>query len=263
MPSPFPGMDPYLEDPVFWPDVHHELMSVLRAMLNEQIRPRYVVRIEERVYVSDELDPGRHVLVPDVRIIEASEENRVARVTEEVAVAEPIVRTTLIDEEIHEAFLQIVDPKTRDVVTVIEVLSPSNKVRGSYGRQSYTHKRHELMHSQVHFVELDFLRGGERMPVEGGLPPCDYLVHVSRVSERPQGRLWPIRMEQSLPLIPIPLADGDPDATVELKHLIERVYENGGYDLLLDYNESPPPPMLSEVQREWLNALVAADSDRG
>ena len=145
MKSPFPGMDPYLEDPISWPDVHHEMMSVLRTMLNDQIRPRYVVRIEERVYVSDELDPGRHVFVPDLRIVKASDENLGPNASGEVVIAEPIVRTTLIDEEIHESFLKIIDPKTRDVVTVIEVLSPSNKVRGSYGRRSYAQDRKSVV----------------------------------------------------------------------------------------------------------------------
>jgi Protein of unknown function (DUF4058) len=66
MPSPFPGMDPYLETPDLWPDVHHELMSQIRAALNPRIKPHYVARVELRVYISDEDDPGRKALVPDL-----------------------------------------------------------------------------------------------------------------------------------------------------------------------------------------------------
>ena len=65
MPSPFPGMDPYLEEPGLWPDVHHNLITFAARFLTQQLRPKYYARVEERVYISDENDPGRRVIVPD------------------------------------------------------------------------------------------------------------------------------------------------------------------------------------------------------
>jgi hypothetical protein len=123
MPSPFPGMDPYLEDPGLWPDVHHGLISEIQAALNRQLRPKYHVRVEERVYISDENDPGRSVIVPDLQVaVRPGQEGSAFDPTRGPAldVAEPIVVTTLLDEEIHEARLEIVDREARLVVTVIE-----------------------------------------------------------------------------------------------------------------------------------------------
>src|SRR5438270_523545 len=113
MPSPFPGMDPYLEAPWIWPDVHHGFISGIRAALNPRLRPGYVARVELRVYISDDDDPGREALVPDLHIV-----------------------TTLMDEEIEEAFLKVIHVETESLVTLIEVLSPTNKIRGSRGRKS-------------------------------------------------------------------------------------------------------------------------------
>src|SRR5271166_6063081 len=140
MPSPLPGMDPYLEEPGLWPDVHHELISETRALLNTILRPKYYVRIEERVYISDEGDSGRLVMVPDLRIAlrpggEGSAFVRGGGTA--VDIAEPIEAITLIEEEIRESYVEIVDRVERLVVTVIEVLSPTNKVAGSRGRESY------------------------------------------------------------------------------------------------------------------------------
>src|SRR5258708_39686784 len=130
MPSPFPGMDPYLENPGRWPDVHHRLISISSDLLTAQLRPKYFVRVEERVYLSDQQDPGRAVIIPDMRIVPASAEQH-RRTTRAAAGAlatiEPVIATTLFDEEIHEARLEVIDREFRSVVTVIEVLRPTNK----------------------------------------------------------------------------------------------------------------------------------------
>jgi hypothetical protein len=250
-------MDPYLEDPALWPDVHHELMSVIRRELNAQLRPRYVVRIEERVYVSDEDDPGRRVIVPDLRIKQREGVETPRRENGGVATAEPIVVTMLLDDEIHEARLEVIDAETRAVVTVIEILSPTNKVVQSRGRESYQRKRIELLTSSTHFVEIDLLRAGRRMQVKGGLPPCDYVVHVSRVEQRPDSTVWPLRLQQTLPQVPIPLTRGDADAVVNLQHVLATAYDNAGYDGVVDYGGDPPPPPLTDEQRAWLYDALA------
>ena len=261
MPSPFPGMDPYLEKPALWPDVHHGLISVLQATLNQQVRPRYYVRVEERVYISDENDLGRHVIVPDVRV--AKSERPAARVgavqappsTPGAAVAEPIELTTLIDDEIHEPRLEVIDGAQRQVVTVIEILSPTNKVPGSRGRESYEQKRVEVMRSPSHFVEIDLLRAGVPLRTRELIPPCDYTVHVSRVGRRPRATVWPIRLPQRLPVIPIPLRGDDPDAWVDLQQALVEAYDRGAYDLSVDYTGDPAPPLSPELA-EWADALL-------
>ena len=133
MPSPFPGMDPYLESPGLWPDVHLHLISEISAALNQNFRPRYVARAELRVYVSDDDDPGRTVLVPDVRV-EAGPKRKGSRKPEAepaLVAGAPLIVPTLMDEEIEEAFLKIIHVESESLVTVIEVLSPANKVRGA------------------------------------------------------------------------------------------------------------------------------------
>jgi hypothetical protein len=184
-------MDPYLEEPGLWPDVHHELISEVRAVLTGLLRPKYYLRVEERVYISDENDPGRKVIIPDVRIADNPNWQGGQLAAMEgggLAVAEPIEVTSLIDDEIHEAQLEIIDRAQRQVVTVIEIASPTNKVAGSQGRASYLRKRQEAMNSPSHLVEIDLLRAGDPLNFRELLPPHDYLVHVSIRQRRPRSR---------------------------------------------------------------------------
>lgn len=253
MPSPFPGMDPYLEDPARWPNVHHGLISEIQALLTSQLRPKYYVRVEERVYVSDEDDPGREVLIPDVRIARGARHKARGsgrKKSPALQVAEPIVRTTLLDDEIHEAGLRVVDGAGKKVVTFIEVLSPTNKIASSRGRASYEEKRREVMSSPSHFVEIDLLRAGVPIPTKEERPAGDYFVHVSRAAQRPDGEIWPISIRQKLPVIPIPLNAEDPDALLDLQAVLDNAYDRGGYDLDTDFRKSPVPPLRDE-DAEW------------
>ena len=258
MPSPFPGMDPYLEEPGLWPDVHHELISETRALLNTVLRPKYYVRIEQRVYISDEGDSGRLVMVPDLRIaLNPDREGQVFATGggTALAVAEPIEAITLIEEEIHESYIEIVDRVERLVVTVIEILSPTNKAAGSRGRESYEHKRSDVMKSPSHLVEIDLLRRGLPIPVYGGIPPHEYLVHVSRAGRRPKATLWPIRLSQKLPPITVPLKPEDGHVALDLQAVLDAAYDRAGYDLELDYNSDPVPPLDPEWNA-WAHRLL-------
>ena len=158
-------MDPYLESPALWPDLHHGLISEMQAVLNSRLRPHYHVRVEERVYISDENDPGRKAIIPDLKIVETgiSERRRTTISDSSLAVVEPVVLTTLIEDEVHEARLEVIDAHQQSVVTVIELLSPTNKIAGSRGRASYEQKRREIMTSSSHFVEIDLLRDGDHL----------------------------------------------------------------------------------------------------
>lgn len=263
MPSPFPGMDPYLEAPELWPDVHHGLISEIQAALNCKLRPDYRAMVEERVYISDESDPGRSALVPDVAIIAPSGSNGKTAfplndidVESDIAVAEPLVATTMIDEEIREGRIVIFDSVGRQVVTVIEVLSPSNKTVGARGRSEYESKRREVLQSPAHLVEIDLLRNGAPIYAGQTLPTHDYLVHVSKRGERPKGLLWPIRLTQRLPAIKIPLLLKDPDVELDLGLVLNSVYDRAGYDMVINYSEPPRVP-LSEQNATWAKSWLS------
>ncbi len=234
MPSPFPGMDPYLESPRHWGDVHLGLISEIQAQLNRQLRPRYHVRVEERVYVSDENDPGS---------------------------TSPVLLTTMIEDEIHEARLEIIDSDQRAVITVIEILSPTNKFSGSRGRASYEQKRKEVMTSSSHFVEIDLLRNGEHLHCRELLPRGDYFVHVSKKDIRPKDYVWPIQLPQRLPTIAIPLKSGDEDTGLDLQAVLNTAYERGTWDMVVDYR-SEPVPSLSAEAAIWADRLLRAVSVR-
>jgi len=262
MPSPFPGMDPYLEKPSSWADVHHELISEIRAALAAILRPKYFVRVEERVYVAEEFDPGRGTWVPDVHVSKSSSTNTgspsklIQPATDDVVAIEV---ESFVDFEVHESRLTIYDSESRAVVTVIEILSPSNKTLNAAGRENYLAKRHDVLHSSSHLVEIDLLRTGVSIGVRDRFPACEYLVQVSKRVENDRRRTWawPIQLKQRLPKISIPLHAGDADATLDLQAVLNSAYERGGYDLAIDYSKDPSPP-LDPALTEWARAVVQA-----
>ena len=259
MSSPFPGMDPYLENPTVWGDFHHDFITSIKGALNATLAPRFYVRVEERVYISEEDDPGRTVIIPDAHIVEARENWGKSWAVDDggdVAVSEPIICTTLLDPEVREAFLNIYDAEYRDIVTVIEVLSPSNKVRGSRGRESFVHKRREVMNSPANWMELDLLRQGESaLPANIVKPRCDYYVHVSRAIDRPKGMIWPILLTQRLPGVEVPLKPGDDDVPLDLQAVFNETYDRSAYQISTDY-AAESVPALSPQLAEWSNALL-------
>jgi uncharacterized protein DUF4058 len=262
MPSPFPGMDPYLENPGLWPDIHHMLISSYREMLAAQLRPKYLVGIEERTYILEESDVMAmlDVRIPDVEVsarhgwesapFSAGDERA------EPEIPEPVIATTWLEEEVHEAYLTIQDRESHRVITVIELLSPANKRPNSSGRKSYKKKRREIYYSPTHLVEIDLLRGNRMVPfLPGKVGPHEYLVHVSREKTRPRGELWGIRLPQRLPVIPIPLKKGDPDGRLDLQAALDSAYDRAQYDLRIDYRKPPKPP-LDEKLAAWADELL-------
>jgi hypothetical protein len=250
-------MDPYLETPDLWPDVHHRLISEIQAILNPAVRPHYVARVELRVYISGQDDPGLEVIIPDVRVEKRPRAKgaRKPKRTEPVAVAEPIIIPFLVDEEIREARIEIRARTSNDLVTVIEVLSPTNKIRGSRGRASFMEKREEILASDVHWVEIDLLRAGDPSVTRPPLVPCDYRIMVSRGDDRFRGRYWPVSVRQALPPIGIPLRKPDADVPLDLNAVLAAAYDHGAYDLSIDYRKPPVPP-LEEDDVAWADGLL-------
>ena len=251
MPSPFPGMDPYLEDPAIWPNVHATLIGVTRDVLLEALRPHYFVGIEERVYLSAEDDPGRQVLVPDVYVKPmAGSYPKEQVVGGGTAVAEPI-EVTLLDPEIHELRVEIKDTHDHSIVTVIEFVSPTNKVANSDGRRSYLAKRDQVYNSSAHWIEIDLLRSGITTFNRWAGSASDYGVHLSRRldPQRRRSLLWLIRLSQRLPPIPVPLRVHDGDATLDLQQVLELSYQRCGYDMTIDYGVGPRVPLTDDAHR--------------
>jgi len=243
MPGPFPGMDPFIEGQR-WSTFHSYLTPTIGEALTPRIRPAYLVTVEERVYL--EHSPGEetpHPIRPDATILKRAGIRPVTSSSGNVAVAEAPVQIVLpIPESVTERYLTVRDRKSMEGVTVIDVLSPGNKRMGSDGRREYLQKRDTVLLSQVHLVEVDLLRGGERLP-GGRLPPTDYCVVVSRTPKRPVADPYPWRLRNPLPSIKVPLKTIDDDILLDLQTVYTTAYERAGFDYSLDYSASPVPPL--------------------
>jgi hypothetical protein len=252
-------MDPYLETPDLWPDVHHGLISHIQMALNPLLLPHYVARVELRVYISDEDDPGREAIVPDVRVEKTAKRKGVKRPKRHratvAAVAEPLTLPLLIDDEIEEARLEIRHRESKALVTLIEILSPTNKIRGARGRASFMDKRRETIGSEVHWVEIDLLRAGAPSVTRPPLVPSDYRMMVLRGGQHGRGIYWPVSVRQPLPPIGIPLRGKDPDVPLDLGAVLSAAYDHGAYGVSIDYRREPDPP-LSPEDAAWADELL-------
>jgi Protein of unknown function (DUF4058) len=254
MPNPFPGMNPYLESPDFWPEVHHSLISMLQESLVPQLVPKYRVAIEKRIY---EIKGEQSLLVgiPDVSI----QRNPTPRNfnSSNVAVATrtaPLKVQLPMFEEVREAYLEIRDIASKEVVTVIEVLSPANKRPGK-GREMYEEKRDKVFGSRSHLVEIDLLRIYQSLPVFGDNIDGNYRILVSRADCRPVADLYLFNLPDAIPAFPLPLRDGDVEPLVDLQTLLNTVYDRAAYDFTLDYTPEPVPP-LAEPDSVWADSLL-------
>jgi hypothetical protein len=256
MDIPFPGMDPYLEHPDYWPGIHNRLIVALANQLRPRIRPRYIAAIEERVY----LERARRQRVPDIVLQKARDQGGGTAVA--VAEADAPVIVQVMELEIPETYIELLDRRNNmKVVALIEVVSPSNKEAGP-GRKSYRAKQRETLARECHFVEIDLLRRGRHvMSVPKSaledLKPYDYLACVSRWPERNHFELYPRRLRERLPRVKVPLADPDPDVPLDVQAALEQVYEEGDYMLRLSYDQPCEPP-LAAADQEWANERWAA-----
>jgi hypothetical protein len=253
MPSPFPGMNPYFEQTALWLDFHSEFLMTVRHLLIPTLGDSYIVQLEHRIYIHDVPPESRRlvgradVFVADPRKTEASRSA--------VAVLEPPAEVQLPQEDEERVrFLEIRDRKGRELVTVIELLSPSNKRPGD-DREQYLTKRREVLRNRAHLVEIDLLRGWTPMPMTER-PPCDYSVLVSRTERRPIAGFWAIHLRDRLTVIPIPLRAEDSDSRLDLQEALHLAYDRAGYARVL-YDGSPEPP-LSAADAKWAESFAPA-----
>lgn len=264
MPSPFPGMDPYLEGYV-WPDVHHRLATQISDQLNPHLRPRYVARIEIRMVVDESPQSEVGIIYPDVEIVRRQRNvppplpaGDGVLVAEAFAPTAPTAASVLIqlpEIEVRLASVEIYDTAQNQLVTAIEILSPVNK-RGP-GLTKYRAKWWELRRASVHILEIDLLRRGQRPLVHTRIPDSPYRVTLARAGSG-SVHAWAVQLRDALPVLPVPLRSPDADVLLDLGLAIRTIYDRAAYDLSIDYTAPPPPPELSSDELAWLRDQIGS-----
>jgi len=245
----FPGMNPYLEQPQLWSEVHSWLIVELARSLNPLLIPKYRAAIEKRVYL-DALMVG----IPDASVFQRSPTPSRQSPTATGTISPSVPVKVPISEEITERYLEIREIGTGTVITVIEVLSPKNK-RSGEGRNKYLTKRQNILNSATHFIEIDLLRSGDLMPMAGAVT-SDYRILVSRANLRPDAELYPFNLRDPIPQFPLPLHPEDPEPIVNLRQVLQQVYDQAALDLAINYSTQPNPP-LSDRDFQWAQSLTA------
>ncbi len=249
MENPFPGMNPYLEQPEFWSDFHTQLVTALARKLTPQVLPKYRVVTEKWIYkIADSamIEIGR----PDVAIQQRRGEQPDAAVAIATppASVQPIQVRLSLPEEVQQAYLEVRDAATQEVVTTIEVLSPANK--RSDGRRKYEAKRQAVLESLTHLVEIDLLRDGDSLPLVPPSPSSHYRILVSRSHIRPVAALYAFNLSDRIPDIPIPLRAEDSEPVVNLQVIVNELYEQLGYAYFITCDTAPSAPWsMEEVAR--------------
>lgn len=258
MPSPFPGMDPYLEDPDLWLDVHHWLISMSAEQLQPQVTPRgYYVAVEQRVW----LESPEKSMYPDLSVEERRPPPSKNLEREAVLLVDEPVLLPLEEVERREWYLNIHELGSQRLITGIEFVSPSNKSR-TESREQYLRKRRKFAQAGINLVEVDLLRAGRPLL---RLPPAvlrprprvpRYLINIIRPGSSDY-EFYPVPIRQRLPRVRIPLKTGEPDAVLDLQAALARAYDAGAYALRIDYNQPPVPPLRGD-DASWADALLVA-----
>ncbi len=267
MDSPFAGMNPYLEEPSMWPDVHNSLITEIRNQIQNALAPKYrAVITPYTAFESLAIAPVRAVF-PDVAVLEtppprpAPGGGVAVATTIETAVeieAAPLTLPATMEVPVEYARIEIRTVRDYILVTAIELLSPANKRPTRTGAEAYESRRQELFRSHAHLLELDLLRGGVRPQVTGPLPDAPYFIFLSRAERRPYLEIWPLSLRLPIKPVPIPLRHPDPPVPLDLGAAIHATYRRARYDLAIDYTQAPPAPVLAPEDRTWLDQHLRA-----
>jgi hypothetical protein len=249
-------MNPWIEQEGVWFDFHAAYIPAIRRLLAQQVLPKYIVLMEEQVSILEPPASTPRSIRPDLAITrpESGWESRGALAVAEI---EAPSHPRLPDEDVErQPYLEIRDRLSRELVTVIELLSPSNKRPGE-DRGKYLNKRRIILRGTAHLVEIDLLRGSPPMPLDDR-PDCAYSVLVSRAERRPVVDFWPIGLRDRLPIVPIPLRPPDGDARVDLQAALDQVYDDAGYSHFI--SQGTPGPALPPDDAEWAASFLLEPS---
>jgi hypothetical protein len=272
MASPFPGMDPFLEGEM-WQEFHETLASAIRVQLLGKLGAKYVALLAKR-YVLNRPSlgifdaPTSRVVYPDVHIIAEARPAYAVRPTASAVGMTPVMIPVLeqawepaaevispVWERVPQLSVEIRDIAQRRLVTVIELLSPANKQGEGY--REYADRRLDLMQTATHLLEIDLLRGGQRLELYGHMPSGDYYVYLSRFQQRPRTQVWPIHLRDALPTVPVPLLPPDADVTLDIQAAVDGCFALVGYERLLNYIDPLPPPALEAEDAAWVQECLA------
>jgi hypothetical protein len=255
MPTPFPGMDPYLERRAYWREIHLQLIAELARKLNPILRPRYRVATEQHTYTLTLMGTEERIGMPDVMVVDRDSPRAVLQPLSTTITATPTTVELPMPERVIERYLEVRDVENGDVITAIEILSPTNKVMPD-GRRQYEKKRLQVLGSQTNLVEIDLLRSGRPMTMHSlASTQSDYRIWVSRAPQRPQGDVYLFGVRTPIPLLPIPLRPGEPEPSVDLNMILHELYDLLNYDLVLDYRKDAQPK-LEGKDAAWADALL-------
>lgn len=257
MPSPLPGMDPYLEGSL-WMTVHTQFSAEIARQLAPKLRPKYLALTTER-FVMEEPESvavATSSVYPDVGVAESGQAGHL--IGGGVSTA-PLQLTTVIPTAVPHVTVEIRDVARRRLVTAIEVLSATNK--RSTGYDEYLTKRRRILLSSAHLMEIDLLHVGRRVPMQQALPAACYFVFLSRAENRPWTDVWPIRLQDRLPTVPVPLLAGDADVPLDLQLALTNVYDLLGYDLAVDYRQ-PLEISISAEEVQWIEQQLRGSGAR-
>lgn len=249
-------MNPYFESSKFWHEFHQGLTLYLRNAISAKLSDNYFVKLEEQLYVHEIIEESSAFLGrADVAVIRASATQE-SPTSADVAVIDPppmhLKLVPPVTDIERESYIEIRDRDSQQLVTVIELLSPANKNPGK-DRDQYLRKRAQLLKSSVHLVEIDLLRRGPRMPVEG-LPQCDYCLLVSRAERRPIAEVWPFKVTEPFPPVLVPLKNDDAPLKLNLAEIFQRLFVDANYAKII--YQSPPDPPLSPELEKWAAQLI-------
>lgn len=264
MNSPFPGMDPYLESKALWSGFHNGLAYEIQGQLNEHIQPDYFARLTPAMRVTYQvIEVGRtRGIYPDVSIWRSPmPTGRVANSAVMITPA-PVESSVALEMPLRTHSIEIRTTTDEELILVIEILSPVNKRLGHEAQHDYLRKRRDLLRSSVHLLEIDLLREGQRPPLVEVVPEAPYYIALSRENRRPTVEVWPIQLADTLPVLPVPLREPDPDVPLDLGAAVASVYKRGAYASQIDYHQLPPPPPLSETEMKWVDDLLREKGKR-
>jgi hypothetical protein len=253
MQCPFPGVDPYTEAQGFWPDFHARFITYLGDALADALPDNYEARIDERVNLVELPAEKLKRIKPDLAVSRGQQVREVPVTPARAFTLEPVTIPLVIEEESRETYIEIVQRPDRTLVTVIELLGPSNKE--DPGRALYLAKRNSLLCQPIHVIELDLLMGGQRLPLCKDYPAGHYFALVARGNSRPDCQVYAWTVRQPLPPIPIPLLPPDSDIWIELGAIFATAYDRARYSRSIDYTAAAPN-RFDEQDGYWLRATL-------